>query len=63
MLKYLRVLDVLAFLVFCFGFEMEKLREMGVISISLQSLAASPRALQLSDQVMPALPNIFGVVE
>lgn len=45
---YLQVLDVLAFFClfdFCFGFEVEKLREIEVISSLLKSLGAFHNAL------------------
>lgn len=53
-LRYLGTLDV-----FAFGFEVEKLREMGVISNLLKSLGAFPSALQLSAYVC----NIQDVLE
>lgn len=45
--------------VFAFGFEVEKLREMGMISSLLKSLGAFPSALQLSAYVC----NIQDVLE
>lgn len=53
-LRYLGTLDV-----FAFGFEVEKLREMGVISSLLKSLGAFPSAQQPSCYVC----NIQDVLE
>lgn len=53
-LRYLGILGE-----FACGFEVEKLREMGVISSLLKSLRAFPYALQLSDYVF----NIQDVLE